>query len=45
MNWILYGEARFYQVELVGCQSYDGDYACSCDAVAMLGIDGVDSST
>jgi hypothetical protein len=45
MDRILYGEARFYQGELIRCQSYHGQYACSCVRVAILGGDGMDSST
>jgi hypothetical protein len=45
MDRILYGEARFYQRELIRCQSYHGHYAYSCVSVAMLGGDGTDSNT
>jgi hypothetical protein len=45
MDQISYGEDHFYQGELIRCQSYHGDYTCSCGRVAMLGIDGMDSST
>jgi hypothetical protein len=45
MDWISYGEAHFYHGELIRCQSYDGDYVCSCGSVAMPGNDGMDSST
>jgi hypothetical protein len=40
MDWIPYGEAHFYQGELIRCQSYHGDYACSCLGFAMPGGDG-----
>jgi hypothetical protein len=45
MDRILCGEARFYQDMLIQHQSYHEDYACSSVGVAMLGGDGIDSST
>jgi hypothetical protein len=45
MDWNPYGEDRFYQGELIWCQSYHGDYACSCGDVIMSGSDGMDSNT
>jgi hypothetical protein len=45
MNQISYGEARLYPGELIQCQSYYGDYACSYGGVDMSGIDGMDSNT
>jgi hypothetical protein len=45
MDRIPYGEAHFYQGELIRCQSYHGNYACSCSEVAMSGGDETDSST
>jgi hypothetical protein len=39
MDYIPYGEARFYQGDLIRCQGYHDDYACSCQRVAMLGSD------
>jgi hypothetical protein len=45
MDRIPYGETRFYQDELIQCQGYHDDYACSCDGVAMSSNDGTDPST
>jgi hypothetical protein len=45
MGWITYEDARFYQGELIRCQSYHDDYACFCGGVAMSGGDGTTSST
>jgi hypothetical protein len=45
MDRISYGEARLYQDGLIRCQSYHGDYACSCERDVMLDGDGMDSST
>jgi hypothetical protein len=45
MYRIPYEEARFYQGELIRCQSYHDDYAYSCGRVAMSGGDGMDFST
>jgi hypothetical protein len=45
MDWIPYGEVRFYQGEFIRCQSYHGDYACSCGGVAISSADGMDFST
>jgi hypothetical protein len=45
MDQIRYGEARFYQGELIQCQSYHDDYVCSCGRVDMSGGDEMDSST
>jgi hypothetical protein len=42
---ISYGEASLYQGELIRCQSYYDDYACSCGGDAISGGDGIDSST
>jgi hypothetical protein len=44
MDRIPYGEAHFYQGELIRCQSYHGNYACSCGGVAMSDGNGMDSS-
>jgi hypothetical protein len=45
MDRMPYGEARFYQGELIQCHSYHSDYACSCGEVSMPGGDGMDSNT
>jgi hypothetical protein len=45
MDRLPYGEARFYQGELFRHQSHHGDFACSCDGVAMLDGDGTYFST
>jgi hypothetical protein len=44
MDQIPYGETRFYQGELIRCQSYYDDYACSCGVIVSDG-DGMDSNT
>jgi hypothetical protein len=45
LDLISYEEARFYQDELIQCQSDHGNYACSHGGVAMSDSDGMDSST
>jgi hypothetical protein len=45
MDQIPYGETRFYQGELIRCQSYYDDYTCSCGGVIVSDGDGMDSNT
>jgi hypothetical protein len=45
MDRISYGEAHLYQSELIQCQSYRVNYACSYGGVAMSGVDGIYFST
>jgi hypothetical protein len=45
MDRIPFGEARFYQDELIRCHSYHGDYVFSCGGFAMPGGDGTNSNT
>jgi hypothetical protein len=44
MDRIAYGETRFYQGEIIQCQSYHADYACPCGGVAMSSADRMDFS-
>jgi hypothetical protein len=39
------GEARFYQGELIRCQSDNNDYVCPRGEVAMSDSDGTNSNT
>jgi hypothetical protein len=45
MDRIPYGEAHFYQDELIQCQSYYDDYTYYCGEVTMSDEDGMDLST
>jgi hypothetical protein len=45
MDRLSYGEVRLYQGELIRCQSYHGDYVCTCGSVAMSDDDWTESST